>query len=130
MMSVEAAMRWVQENGRVGRGKRYPEGLPAALASYARDRRAQGATWLDLECETGIGWMQLRRWSETVTSVKASRSPSVSAVAMRPVRVQVQGTPALESVASSGIRVRLPGDVLVEGLSFGEVVRLIREWAV
>ena len=58
-MSVEAAMRLVQENGRVGRGKRYPEGLPAALASYARYRRAQGATWLDVECETGIGWMQV-----------------------------------------------------------------------
>lgn len=127
-MSVEAAMRWVQENGRVGRGKRYPEGLPAALASYARDRRAQGATWLDLECETGIGWMQLRRWSETVTAVKASSSGSAGAI--RPVRVHVQGTTALESEASSGIRVRLPGDVLVEGLSFGEVVRLIREWAV
>ena len=125
-MSVESAMRWVQENGRVGRGKRYPAGLSAALANYARDRRAQGATWLDLECETGIGWMQLRRWSETTTPVTALSPVS----GMRPVRVEVQGTTVSEPAAVSGIRVRLPGDVLVEGLSFGEVVRLIREWAV
>jgi hypothetical protein len=125
-MSAESAMRWVQENGRVGRGKRYPAVLSAALASCARDRRAQGPTWLDLECETGIGWMQLPRWSETAPSAMALSPAS----GMRPVRVEVQGIRVSESAAVSGIRVRLPGDVLVEGLSFGEVVRLIREWAV
>jgi hypothetical protein len=125
-MSVESAMRWVQENGRVGRGKRYPEGLSAALASYARERRVQGATWLDLEYETGIGWMQLRRWSESAPPVTALLPTS----GMRPVRVEVQGTTVTEPPAVSSIRVRLPGDVLVEGLSFGEVVRLIREWTV
>jgi hypothetical protein len=100
--------------------------LSAALASYARERRVQGATWLDVEYETGIGWMQLRRWSESAPPVTALLPTS----GMRPVRVEVQGTTVTEPPAVSRIRVRLPGDVLVEGLSFGEVVRLIREWTV
>ena len=55
MMSVEAAMRWVQWNGRVARGTRYSVGLSAALAIYARQCRTQGNDIDGPGCESSDG---------------------------------------------------------------------------
>lgn len=120
-MTVDEAINWVRVHGRVGRGQRYPKEVVRALGEHAVARRRAGAAWSVVEAETGVGWIQLRRWSE-----KAGSSGRASGLAVRPVRVMVQEPGFPRSESRPGLWLRLPGDVVVEGLTSADVVDLIR----
>src|SRR6187402_2508626 len=63
MMDKEAAILR-RDLGRVetGRGKRYPAKLRARVVTWARGRRAAGASWEEIKRELGQQFDTVRRW--------------------------------------------------------------------
>ena len=94
-----------------GRGRRYPVELRARVASWARERRADGASWIALAAELGLGLDTVRRWC-------AEQKPGTRALV--PVTV----------VADHGYERRVsivsPAGYRVDGLSLNEAGELLR----
>jgi len=61
------------------RGKRYSPALKTRIVEYAQSRRSEGASWVEIAGDIGVGFETLRRWC-----MAAAPKPSRSMV---PVRV-------------------------------------------
>ena len=99
--------------GRVetGRGKRYPTELRARVVTWARGRRAAGASWEEIKRELGQQFDTVRRWCLDGADTKA----------LVPVRVVATKLPSrtLSVVSPTGYR--------IDGLTPGEAAALLRE---
>ncbi len=99
--------------GRVetGRGRRYPAELRARVVTWARGRRAAGASWEEIKLELGQQFDTVRRWCVEAGETKA----------LVPVRVVAPRVPVRTlSVVS-------PGGFRIDGLTPGEAAALLRE---
>ena len=93
------------------RGKRYEPLLKARIIGFARSRRAEGGSWVQIASEVGLAFETLRRWC-------VAAEPSASR-AMVPVQVVADPIDHTVSVVSaSGHR--------IEGLTLQEAVSVVR----
>jgi hypothetical protein len=111
-MDKEAAVLR-RDLGRVetGRGRRYPAELRARVVTWARGRRAAGASWEELKRELGQQFDTVRRWCVDGGETKA----------LVPVRVVATKVPSrtLSVVSPAGFR--------IDGLTPAEAAALLRE---
>jgi transposase-like protein len=94
-----------------GRGRRYPAELRARVVTWARRRRAAGASWEEIKRELGQKFDTVRRWCVDHGETKA----------LVPVRVVATQVPSrtLSVVSPAGFR--------IDGLSAAEAAALLRE---
>jgi transposase-like protein len=93
------------------RGKRYEPALKARIIEFARSRRDQGASWMQIADEIGLGFETLRRWC-IAEEPRSSR-------AMVPVQVVAEPSDrTVRIVSASGYR--------IEGLTLQEAVSVLR----
>jgi transposase-like protein len=93
------------------RGKRYEPALKARIIEFARSRREQDASWVQIADEIGIAFETLRRWC-LAAGPRSSR-------AMVPVQVVAEPSDhTLSIVSASGHR--------IEGLTLQEAVSVLR----
>jgi hypothetical protein len=99
--------------GRVetGRGRRYPRELRSRVVTWARARRATGASWEEIKRELGQQFDTVRRWCVDGGETKA----------LLPVRAVSTKVPSrtLSVVSPAGFR--------VDGLTPAEAAALLRE---
>ncbi len=94
-----------------GRGRRYPVELRARVASLEGERRADGASWIAMAAELGLGLDKVRRWC-------AEQKPGTRALV--PVTVVAdRGHEGRVSIVS-------PAGYRVDGLLLKEAVELLR----
>jgi len=92
-----------------GRGKRYPERLRGEATRYARERRAEGASYGCIGRELGLGLETVRRWCLRATG------ESATGAALVPIEVVPEPTDdGLVLVSPSGFR--------LEGLELREAI--------
>jgi hypothetical protein len=106
----DGSARW----GRVIGGARVPPALRAAIAAYARDERAAGASCRAIAHRLGVSSESIRRWARP-------GSPHDGAAALVPVHVVAEAGRPLTVWAPTGYR--------VEGLSVAETAELLRRLA-
>jgi hypothetical protein len=93
------------------RGKRYEPLLKARIIEFARPRRDEGGSWVQIASELGLAFETLRRWC-------VAAEPS-SSRAMVPVHVVAEpGDHTVSVVSASGHR--------IEGLTLDEAVSALR----
>ena len=117
------------------RGRRqYDNELRTAIASYARERRAQGESYAYIAKTLGVPSATLLHWREE-GAVKSRRSKRP--VGFRPVAVHEQehglsGRPAISNQIESRTRanhgpvVVLPSGIRIEGIAVTELPELVR----
>jgi hypothetical protein len=98
-----------RELGRVetGRGKRYPAELRARVVTWARGRRAAGATWEEIKRELGQQFDTVRRWcldgveAKVLVPVRvvATKAPSRTLSVVSPTGYRIDGLTPLEAAA-------------------------------
>ena len=93
------------------RGKRYEPALKGRVIEFARSRRDQGESWVQIADEIGIAFETLRRWCVAV-------EPSASR-AMVPVEVVAEPRDRTVSIVSAGGH-------RIEGLTLQEAVAVLR----
>jgi hypothetical protein len=93
-----------------GRGRRYSPDLKAWIIEFAQSRRGEGASWVEVAGEIGIGFEMMRRWC--MAAEPKSR-------AMVPVRV----VPAVDEVTVSVVSV---GGHRIEGLTLHAAIAVLR----
>jgi hypothetical protein len=93
------------------RGKRYEPSLKARIIEFARSRREQGASWVQVAAEIGMAFETLRRWC-VATGHGSSR-------ALVPVEVVAERGDRTVSVVSAG-------GYRIEGLTLEEAVSALR----
>ena len=94
------------------RGARVPPALRAAIAAYARDERAAGASCGAIAERLGVSAESIRRWA-LPEPVRNDRG------ALLPVHV-------VAAVAAPPLTVWSPTGYRVDGLSVGEAAELLR----
>src|SRR5262249_55376047 len=100
-----------------GRRERIPDRIRAAVKSYARRRRAKGASWRQLSAAVGLSSESLRRFA--AESGARPRRRRMVAVALRPEAARGdEGWRGLVLVTAQGMR--------LEGLGVAEAVELVR----
>ena len=97
------------------RGARVPPALRAAIAAYARDERAAGASCEAIASRLGVSAESIRRWAFT-EPVRDGSS------ALVPVHVVAEA-------AATTCTVWSPTGYRVDGLSVGEAAELLRRLA-
>ena len=112
---VGGLRRRVRALGRRHRGARVPPPLRAAIAAYAGDERAAGASCGAIAQRLGVSAESIRRWADT-----------------RPGRDGMAGGPVPVHVVAEAVR-RLtlwsPTGYRVEGLTVEETAELLRRLA-
>ena len=93
-----------------GRGRRYSPDLKVRIIEFAQSRRGEGASWVEVASEIGIGIETLRRWC-----MAAEPKPR----AMVPVRVVADRHEVTVSVVSAGGH-------RIEGLTLPEAIAVLR----
>jgi hypothetical protein len=93
-----------------GRGRRYSPDLKARIIEFAQSRRGEGASWVEVASEIGVGFETLRRWC-----VAAKPKPR----AMVPVRVVADRDEITVSVVSAG-------GLRIEGLTLRAAIDVLR----
>lgn len=96
------------------RGARVPPALRAAIATYARDERAAGASCGAIAERLGVSAESIRRWAFT--------EPVRGDSALVPVHVVAEA-------AATTLTVWSPTGYRVDGLSVGEAAELLRRLA-
>ena len=112
---VRMLRRRVHALGPRHRGARVPPALRAAIAAYARDERAGGASCGAIAERLGVSAESIRRW------VRTRLARDGMAGGLVPVHV------VAEAVRS--LTVRSPTGYRVEGLSIAETAELLRRLA-
>lgn len=107
----------VAKLGQRGRTTPYPKKLREEAVDYARERRAQGATWGLVARELGMGLKSLMNWARQAE--RSGGKPEFRQVALKQMEVAVSGT-------GGGLVVHGPGGVRVEGLDVGGLAELLR----
>ena len=108
---VSGLRRQVRALGLRHRGARVPPTLRAAIAAYARDARAAGASCDTIAERLGVSAESIRRWALT-EPVGDGRGELV------PVQVVAEAATTLTVWSPTGYR--------VDGLSVGEAAELLR----
>lgn len=112
---VRALRRRVHALGPRHRGARVPAALRRAIAVYARDEQAGGASCGAIAERLGVSAESIRRWAFT-ESMRDGSGPLV------PVHVVAEATVTTLTVWS-------PTGYRVDGLSVGEAAELLRRLA-
>lgn len=107
--------RRVEALGRRHRGARIPSSLRTAIAAYAADGRAAGASCRGIAERLGVSAESIRRWT-VPTRVRPGGSELV------PVRVVAEA-------AAGRLTISSPAGYRVEGLSIDEAAELLRRLA-
>lgn len=105
--SLRAALAWHEP----ARGKRYSPALKTRIVEYAQSRRSEGASWVEIAGDIGVGFETLRRWC-----MAAAPKPSRSMVPVRVVADRAERTMSI--VSAGGHR--------IEGLTLHEAVAILR----
>ena len=112
---VSKLRRRVHALGARHRGARVPPALRAAIAAYARDERAAGASCGAIAERLGVSAESIRRWGRT------RRGRDGMARGLVPVHVVAETVHPLTVCSPTGYR--------VEGLSVAETAELLRRLA-
>jgi hypothetical protein len=112
---VGGLRRRVHALGSRHRGARVPPALRAAIAAYARDQRATGASWRAIAARLGVSSESIRRWALTGPARD-------SMAALVPVHVVAEA-------AVKTLTVWSPTGYRVEELSVAETAELLRRLA-
>ena len=112
---VRTLRRQVHALGPRHRGARVPPALRAAIAAYARDERAGGASCGAIAARLGVSAESIRRW------VRTRLARDGMAGGLVPVHVVSEAARTLTVWSPSGYR--------VEGLSIEETAELLRRLA-
>jgi lambda repressor-like predicted transcriptional regulator len=108
-------IRGAMEGLKRGRRERIPDTIRAAVKSYARKRRAKGASWRQLSAAVGLSSESLRRFA----AESGARNRRLVAVSLRPEPARRdEGLRGLVLVTAQGMR--------LEGLGVAEAVELLR----
>jgi hypothetical protein len=111
---VQGLQRAVRALGPRHRGARVPPALRVAIATYARDERAAGASCDAIAERLGVSAESIRRWSLSVPARDGGD-------ALVPVHVVAE--------AAATVTVWSPTGYRVDGLSVSEVAELLRRLA-
>jgi hypothetical protein len=105
-----SSLRAALASHKPGRGRRYSPDLKARIIEFAQSRRGEGASWVEVAGEIGIGFETLRRWC--IAAEPKSR-------AMVPVRVVDDEDEVTVSVASAG-------GYRIDGLTLPQAIAVLR----
>jgi transposase-like protein len=101
---TEALRREFLKFGR-GRGQRYPSTLKERAIALARERRAAGATWVEIAASLGLHQETMRCWCNEASEPKTMRRVEIAAD---------ESDKTVSIVAPSGFR--------IEGLSLADAL--------
>ena len=110
----KAALRHNQ--GRSGRGIRYPQQLHEEAVAYTRTRQQEGHRLPEIARDLELKTVTLTRW------LKESQSTS-----LRPVKILTSPRPIETSPSPTGVIMTLPNGIRIEGLGLESVVSLLRQ---
>lgn len=103
-----------QNRGRSKNSWRYPRALKDLAIEYCRAQRRRGTSWSKISESLGVSTVTLSRWCA---------APSAG----RFRAVEVREPAATTSDASASLAVVTPGGLRVEGLSWSQVLELVKE---
>jgi hypothetical protein len=106
-----SALRAALASHEPARGKRYSPALKTRIIEFAQSRRSEGASWVEIAGDIGVGLETLRRWC-----MAAAPKPSRSMVPVRVVADRAERTVSI--VSAGGHR--------IEGLTLHEAVAVVR----